>query len=111
MHGLVDWWLHFTGADDGSGAWYLWWSGFVGDLVYLGVIVGLVRTANCHAPGCWRPGFHPVAGTRFKTCKRHHPTGGHSLDEIHAIHAAHMAQLEVPCPEPDPVGGITTPPT
>lgn len=88
MGPIFHWWLHVTGSDDGSGAWYLWWSGFVGDLALLGVLGGVVRATNCHAKGCWRPGFHPVKGTSFKTCRKHHPTGGHSVEDIHAAHAA-----------------------
>jgi hypothetical protein len=90
MRWLVSWLLHFTGADDGSGAWYLWWSGFVGDLVYLGILGGIIRHTNCHVKGCPRPGFHPVSGTNFKVCRRHHPTGGHTVDEIHEAHRSSL---------------------
>lgn len=64
---------HWAGLDDGSGAWYLWWSGFCGDLVFLGAFFGLFRHFNCHARRCPRLGLHEVPGTEYKTCRRHHP--------------------------------------
>jgi hypothetical protein len=85
---LFNWVRHVTGADDGSGAWYLWWSGFVGDLVYVGLLAGFYRHVNCHVDGCKRIGGHHVPGTSFKVCRKHHPTGGNSAQTVLDAHAA-----------------------
>jgi hypothetical protein len=84
MGAVARWFLHSFGLDDGSGAWYLFWSGIVGDLAIFGAIFASFRVINCHVKGCWRLGLHPVHGTRFKTCAKHHPTSGHSVEQIHA---------------------------
>lgn len=85
---MIRWLLHVLGLDDGSGAWYLWWSGIVGDLALLGAIGAGFKIVNCHAAGCWRFGFHPVSGTPYKTCRKHHPHGGNTVEHIHAVHEA-----------------------
>lgn len=61
------------GLNNGSGAAYLFWSGFGSDLAYLGAISFAWHHLNCHAKGCYRIGRHPVSGTPFKTCRKHHP--------------------------------------
>ncbi len=86
MHFLVNWALHTFGLDDGSGAWYLFWSGVCGDLFIIGAVITMYRHLNCHADGCRRLGLHPVHGTSFKVCRKHHPAGGNSVDHIHAAH-------------------------
>jgi hypothetical protein len=76
---IFNWFLHTFGLDDGSGAWYLFWSGIVGDVALLGTLFVLLRRLNCHASGCWRIGIHRVVGTPYVTCRKHHPvvpTGG-----------------------------------
>lgn len=77
---------HTFGLDDGSGAWYLFWSGVCGDLVYLGVLTALYRHVNCHVDGCRRIGGHHVPGTSFKVCRKHHPTGGNTVEHVHDAH-------------------------
>lgn len=64
---------HILGLDNASGAWYLWWSGFFGDLTIFAVPLILLRKHNCHQKWCLRLGRHPVAGTTFTVCKKHHP--------------------------------------
>lgn len=64
---------HVLGLDDLSGHWYGFWSGIGGDASILAVPAVLVRRHNCHAKGCPRLGRHPVAGTTFVVCRRHHP--------------------------------------
>ena len=75
-----------------NGVYYNFWSGFGSDLgeatlittVALGVYTG-VRRANCHTKGCWRIGHHPLEGTPYHLCARHHPdvpTGGASHAQI-----------------------------
>lgn len=88
---MVDagWLLHVTGGDNGSGPWYLEESGFVGAVEGITGLAGigiLLRVVNCHADGCKRLGFHHVHGTSFRTCRRHHPTGGNTVKQIHEAH-------------------------
>jgi hypothetical protein len=69
------WFLHVTGTDNTSGYWYGWWSGF-GGFTFMGLTATWLhlRRHNCHAKGCWRIGKHPVDGTPYVTCRKHHPT-------------------------------------
>jgi len=86
---IVNWFLHTFGMDDGSGAWYLFWSGIVGDLALFGTLFVLARRLNCHAAGCWRLGIHRVVGTPYVTCRKHHPivpTGKVTADHIAQVH-------------------------
>lgn len=80
------WLLHVTGADNVSGPWYGFWSGFGSDLGEMAIVGAVVRMVNCHAKGCWRVGLHHVAGTGFKVCGKHHPTNGNSAEHIAAAH-------------------------
>ena len=44
---------------------------------------------NCHARGCWRLGKHPVEGTPYVACRKHHPhvpDTGATAGEIHVAH-------------------------
>lgn len=85
----MNWLTHALGLDNGSGPIYLAWSGAGADLGELAIIGGLVthyRRMTCHVDTprfCWRPGVHPVAGTPYKTCKKHHPS---VPDEVSAEH-------------------------
>jgi hypothetical protein len=81
----VRWLAHWLGLDDGSGRIYLFWSGPGSDLGELAIIGGLVSVARrhrCHVRGCWRIGRHPVDGTVFVVCARHHPQGAPSAADI-----------------------------
>lgn len=98
MHDIVRFWdhiwwwfLHATGADNPSGVEYGFWSGWgsdLGEIALLAALYGIIRNLNCHVKGCWRPGFHPVNGTAFKTCTKHHPLGGHTHQDILDAHEA-----------------------
>jgi hypothetical protein len=86
---IINWLLHTFGMDDGGGAWYLWWSGIVGDLALLGTLFVLLRRLNCHAAGCWRVGIHRVVGTPYVTCRKHHPvvpSGRVTAEHIAQVH-------------------------
>ncbi len=85
---MIHWLFVHAGLDDASGAWYAFWSGICGDLFIVGGVAALFRHINCHVSGCWRPGWHPVHGTQFKVCRRHHPTGGNTVEHVHAAHVA-----------------------
>lgn len=64
---------------------YNWWSGIgavvFGELAALGILITLFKHVNCHVNSphfCFRYG-HPVPGTSFRACHKHHPgreTGG-----------------------------------
>jgi hypothetical protein len=69
--------LHLLGIDDANSPWYLLYSGIAGSASTLAALVtftvAFLRKHNCHVQGCWRIGRHPVEGTAFVTCARHHP--------------------------------------
>lgn len=90
--GLQHWLAVHTGTVNESGIYYGFWSGFGADLgevtlittVGIGVYTG-VRKANCHTKGCWRIAHHPLDGTPYHLCARHHPDvpeGGASHEQI-----------------------------
>ena len=87
----MTWLAHILGLDNASGMPYLAWSGAGGDLGYLAVFGALVahyKRHTCHVNSprfCWRPGTHPVEGTPFRACRKHHPA---VPDRITADHIA-----------------------
>jgi hypothetical protein len=85
--------LHFFGVIDESGKGYAFWSGIgsdIGEVAIIGAVVGMYRKHNCQATGCWRIGKHPVEGTGFITCRKHHPVissdGPLTADDIAQAH-------------------------
>lgn len=64
---------HILGLDDVSGRWYAFWSGVGGDLAFIAAPLVVLRRHNCHVKWCLRIGRHPVAGTMYTVCRRHHP--------------------------------------
>jgi hypothetical protein len=81
----VGWLAHVLGLDDASGGWYLWWSGIgsdISELALVGAVLAHVRRLNCHVHGCLRIGRHPVAGTGYVVCRRHHPDGAPTAAEV-----------------------------
>lgn len=76
------WLMHVLGLDNASGAPYLAWSGVGGDLGYLAIIGTLIRRHNCHVHGCLRVGRHPVTGTDYVVCRRHHPDGAPTAADV-----------------------------
>lgn len=89
---------HILGLDDGSGPIYLAWSGAgadLGEFAILGSLIALYRRHTCHVDTprfCWRPGTHPVTGTAFKACRKHHPAVPDRISAQHIAdaHAAHL---------------------
>lgn len=67
------WLAHALGLDNASGPWYLWWSGVFGDVGIFGAAFVYFRSRNCHVKRCPRIGRHPVDGTPYVTCRKHHP--------------------------------------
>ena len=89
--------LHILGVDNVSGPWYGWWSGAgsdLGEIAIAGGLIALVRKHNCHVHGCWRVGRHPVEGTPYLVCARHHPDGPVTHERILAAHRDHQARKQ-----------------
>jgi len=86
--------MHLLGLDNVSGPWYAFWSGFGSDIsefALIGAGLTLYRRHTCHVDAprfCWRPGVHPVPGTPYRACKRHHP---HVPEQVTAGHIADAA--------------------
>lgn len=90
----MTWLAHVLGIDDVSGRWYAWWSGAgsdLGELAIVGALFATVRRHTCHVRRCWRLGRHPVAGTTYVVCRRHHPDDHLTADRL-AQHAAAAAE-------------------
>lgn len=65
---------------------YNFWSGIAGSFIlgggiWVGAITAL-RHRNCHVRGCWRIGRHPVEGTSFVVCRKHHPDDSPTAEQI-----------------------------
>lgn len=83
MHATGGWIQHVwywveihTGTVNEPGPFYGFWSGFgsdIGELAIIGAVIGMYRKHNCHVKGCFRIAKHPVEGTSFCACKKHHP--------------------------------------
>lgn len=94
----MSWLLHFSGVDNGSGRWYLWWSGFGANFqeyALIGAVVLLYRRHNCHVHRCWRVGRYPVEGTGYVVCRAHHPEGPVTAGQVAARHAARGGDIHV----------------
>jgi hypothetical protein len=70
-------------------------SGPLADITLLGGAYAILRRHNCHVKGCPRIGRHPVEGTSYVVCRRHHPDESPSAEEVLAAHAAHRRELAV----------------
>jgi hypothetical protein len=77
-------------------------SGPLADITLLGGAIAIYRKHNCHAKGCWRVGRHPVEGTSYIVCRKHHPHETPTAEQIIAEHAASMADRAA-------IGGLSTP--
>jgi hypothetical protein len=75
LHAIGNWLYHFFGIG-GSGPYYGFWSGTgsdIGELTLIGAVIVALRRINCHDKGCWRITTHPIEGTPYKACRKHHP--------------------------------------
>lgn len=91
------WFAHVLGLDNVSGMWYAFWSGFGGDLTLFGSAFMVYRRFTCHVDSprfCWRPGIHPVDGTPYRACKKHHPTTPTQITAEHVADAHEAAQAD-----------------
>jgi hypothetical protein len=81
-------------------------SGPLPSITLVAAALAIIRRHNCHAKGCWRLGMHPVNGTSYIVCKKHHPrASAPTVEQIHAAHAAAHATLPLP---PQPAGTSTS---
>jgi hypothetical protein len=72
----MSWLVSVSGIADEAGRWYAFWSGpgsDIGELAIIGGMITLYRKHACHEPRCWRIGHHPVPGTPYMACRKHHP--------------------------------------
>lgn len=69
----MNWLAHIAGLTNVSGRWYAFWSGIAGELSWVGAAAVIYRRHNCQARGCWRLGKHPVDGSPWVVCRKHHP--------------------------------------
>ena len=100
------WLAVHTGTEyGGPDKYYNFWSGFGADLgevtLVTTVVVGVytaVRRTNCHVRGCWRIGHHPLEGTPYHLCAKHHPdvpaTGATHADILEHHHRAMRDRIE-----------------
>jgi hypothetical protein len=75
--------LDLLGITNGSsGRWYTFWNGFVRNIPLIAAAYIFGRKHNCHAHRCWRVGRMPVEGTDYTVCRKHHPDGDMSGEDI-----------------------------
>jgi len=87
---IVNDFLTFLGTTNGSGRWYLWWSGMFGNLTIFAGILLFYRKHVCHIHRCPRFGTHRATdkdGVEHVVCRRHHPDlgTGHRLLPHHLV--------------------------
>jgi hypothetical protein len=67
--------LYIIGVWPADTRWAAFWEGFgSGPIAWLSIPLAYVWHQRCHEPRCYRLGRHPVDGTPFKACRKHHPT-------------------------------------
>lgn len=87
----MSWLLQFFGLDNASGAAYLWWSGFFADVVIFAAGFGWYWKHTCHVARCWHWARHPVEGTPYTVCRKHHPDLPAEPTTVEHVHAAAKA--------------------
>lgn len=90
----MSWLAHWMGLDNASGAPYLFLSGIGANFGELTIIAGLAaiyRRHTCHVHHCPRIARHPVAGTGFTVCRRHHPSMDGPVTAQHIANAHNAA--------------------
>ena len=89
------WWVEIhVGATNEPGAYYGFWSGFgsdIGEIAIIGAVFAMYKKHNCHVAGCWRMARHPVEGTPYIVCRRHHPAVPKVITAEHIVDAHRKA--------------------
>ncbi len=97
----MPWLLHLLdrfGITDSSNRWGAFWGGAgsdIGELALFSTAVAFYRRHSCHVDSprfCWRPGTHPVEGTPYRACKKHHPAVPNRVTADHIAEAHRDAQ-------------------
>lgn len=68
--------IHAGIARGGPDPYYNFWSGFgsdIAEVAILGGVIQMYRKVNCHVHHCWRISRHPIPGSPYVCCKKHHP--------------------------------------
>lgn len=84
----MHWLMHVLGIDSSGSNWNRFWSGFGSDLGEAAIVAGLAaawRRHTCHIHRCWRFARHPVAGTPYVCCAKHHPDVPHRIKHVDVI--------------------------
>lgn len=85
-----------------TGHWVIFWSGFGSCLTEFAIIGVVWHKINCGVSGCWRVGRHRVSGTDHVVCRKHHPDGGVSAQQVLDDHLAarvvraNVGNLDIP---------------
>jgi hypothetical protein len=92
-------WLgHMTGVSDEAGPGYGFWSGIgsdIGQVTLIGGMLAFWHQHSCHDHRCLRLAVHPVEGTPYKTCRKHHPVlSTHKRITAELIRLHHKAAQE-----------------
>jgi hypothetical protein len=84
---------YWLGVDNLSGAWYGFWSGIGSDIPIFAAALGLLanfyvlmRHHNCEVHRCWRIVRHQVETTGHRVCRKHHPEGAPTAQQIRDLH-------------------------
>jgi hypothetical protein len=96
MGWLLHWLAVHTGSSNTPGAPpnYNFWSGFgsdIGEVAIIGGLISVYRRHNCEVHRCWRLGRHETAAGHH-VCRRHHPDGPLTADDVHRAHHAARAE-------------------
>jgi hypothetical protein len=54
----------------------------IGEVALVGAVAGMYRKHNCHVKGCWRLSKYQVKGTTHVVCRKHHPDGHPSAEDV-----------------------------
>lgn len=97
---LPAWFFEPLGVCTGRACGYQFWSGIAGSFLIGGGLwsgaLGMYWHHSCHVGTCIWPGRHPVEGTPYRTCKKHHPTVPSKVTATHIAdaHAANQRKME-----------------
>jgi hypothetical protein len=86
--------LTFIGTTNGSGRWYLWWSGMFGNITIFAAVAIFYRKHNCAIHHCLRLGRHAAVderGVDHLVCRRHHP----DIDDSRRLQPEHLVGQHV----------------
>lgn len=83
-HGFLAHWL-WVHAGIQSNSYTNWWGDIgsdIGEITLIGAVVAMYRKHNCHVKGCWRLSKYQVKGTTHVVCRKHHPKGDLSAQDV-----------------------------